>query len=138
MYAENRGAKIVLADSDRALLEMLQIRLDLAGYETHCARTGPIALEMIRVMRPTLVILELRLPELDGFEVLEEILMRREKLPFQAMAMARQLSNADIRRAGALGVRTCVAKPFSGADMLDRVGKCLGAASQVQKQVLWV
>ena len=138
MYAETRGTKIVIADSDRALLEMLQIRLDLAGYETHCARTGPIALDMIRVMRPQLVMLELRLPDLDGFQVLEEILMRRDKLPFHAMAMAKQLSSADIRRAGALGVRTCVAKPFSGADMLERISKCLRGPSAAQKQVVWV
>jgi two-component system KDP operon response regulator KdpE len=137
MGAVSQTARIVVADSDRALLEMLQIRLDLAGYEAFPARSGPAALDLIRGVRPALVLLDLRLPELDGFGVLEEVLIQNKRLTFQAMAMARQLASSDIRRAAALGVRTCVAKPFSGADMLERVAKVLRAPVK-PKDVVWI
>jgi DNA-binding response OmpR family regulator len=133
------GARVVVADSDRALLEMLQIRLDLAGCQTFPARTGPLALQLAEAVRPTLMILDLKLPELDGFGVVEELILRHGKLPFKVMFMARGLEHADLRRAAALGVRACVAKPFSGADMLDRVNRLLTGAPQAPtKEVVWV
>ncbi len=139
MTGQGRASRIVIADSDRALLEMLQIRLALAGYEPHPARTGVAALELMQTQRPALAIIDLQLPDLDGFGVLEEFHLREGQPPFKIMAMARQLGNADIRRAAVLGVRACVAKPFSGADMLDRVSKLLhGARTTSTKEVVWV
>jgi DNA-binding NarL/FixJ family response regulator len=81
----------------------------------------------------------LKLPELDGFGVLEELVLRHGRLPCKVIAMARQLGNAEIRRAAVLGVRACMAKPFGGADMLDRVGKVLhGASPAAAKETVWV
>jgi DNA-binding response OmpR family regulator len=65
---------------------------------------------------------------MNGFEVLEALNPRREKLPFPTLVMSRKLAAEDIQRAIRLGARDCLAKPFSGADALDRVTRLLRKA----------
>jgi len=120
-----RGLEVMVAENDRTVLEMLQIRLAVAGFHTSMARTGPLALETLRNARPAALVIDLNLPELDGFEVLEALNPRREKLPFPTLVMARRLATEDIQRAIRLGARDCMAKPFSGSDALDRVTRML-------------
>jgi DNA-binding response OmpR family regulator len=125
MNFNTRGLEVMVAENDRAVLEMLQIRLSVAGFHTSMARTGPLTLETLRNSRPAALVIDLNLPELNGFEVLEALNPRREKLPFPTLVMARKLATDDIQRAIRLGARDCIAKPFSGADALDRVTRML-------------
>ena len=67
---DHRGLKVVVGDSDRTVLELLQIRLDLAGFHTCVARSGPPVLDTLKVIRPAAMVLDLGLPEIDGYEVL--------------------------------------------------------------------
>jgi len=71
MNFDTRGQKVLIFENDRAVLEMLQIRFDVAGYHVMCARNGMAAIEMLGVMRPDVVIMEMALPEADGFRILE-------------------------------------------------------------------
>jgi len=125
MNFDTRGQKVLIFENDRAVLEMLQIRFDVAGYHVMCARNGMAAIEMLGVMRPDVVIMEMALPEADGFRILEVLRERYGKPPFPILIMGRALSVDDIRKAVALGARDCLAKPFSGADVLARVSRLL-------------
>lgn len=125
MIHDTRGLKVVVGDSDRTVLELLQIRLDLAGFHACVARNGPSVLEVLRNVRPAALVIDLGLPEIDGFGVLQAINPRREKLPFATLVIARKLSAEDIQRALRLGARDCMVKPFSGADVLERVARLL-------------
>lgn len=119
------GHEVMVAENDRAVLEMLQIRLMVAGYHTSMARTGAAALTSLRSIRPAALIIDLNLPEMSGFEVLEALGSRCGKLPFPTLVMARRPSADDIQRAIRLGARDILVKPFSGADVLDRVARLL-------------
>ena len=125
MNLDTRGQRVLIFENDRAVLEMLQIRFDVAGYHIMCARNGMAAIEMLGVMRPDVVIMEMALPEADGFRILEVLRQRYGKPPFPILIMGRALGVEDIRRAMALGARDCLAKPFSGADVLTRVSRLL-------------
>lgn len=123
MNPDLKDRRIVVCDSDRTVLELLQIRLDLAGCHTFVARTGAVALETIRAMRPHALLLELNLPEMDGFEVLRTLNPRGEGIAFPVLVMGKKLAPADIQRAVGLGARDVLIKPFSGADVLERVAR---------------
>ncbi|MCI3133157.1 response regulator transcription factor [Phenylobacterium aquaticum] len=125
MHFDTRGLKVMIAENDRAILELLQIRLNLVGFHTCIARSGPMALETLRTFRPAALVLDLNLPELDGFGLLQAINPRGERLPFPTLVMARKLAVEDIQRAVRLGARDCMAKPFSGADILERIQRLL-------------
>ena len=123
MNLESQGRRILICDVDRTVLELLQIRFDLAGCHTFVARTGASALETVKTARPAAMILELNLPEMDGFDVLRALNPRGEGIHFPVLVMGKKLSAEDIQRAVALGARDCLAKPFSGADVLERVAR---------------
>ena len=125
MNYDTRGLTIMLAENDRAVLEMLQIRLEVAGYSACTARTAPMALETLRTFRPAALVLNLNLPEMDGFAMLEALNPRHEKLPFPTLVMARKLGAEDIQRAIQLGARDCMTMPFGGAEFLERVARLL-------------
>lgn len=125
MNFDTRDLKIMVVENDRAVLEMLQIRLSVAGYDTCMARTGTMALETLRSFRPAALVMNLNLPEVDGFGVLEALNPRCERLAFPVLVMARKLDADQIQRAVRLGARDCMTMPFSGADMLDRVTRLL-------------
>jgi DNA-binding response OmpR family regulator len=112
-----RGQKVMVADNDRAVLEMLQIRLDVAGYHTLAARTGQAAIDMM--------VLDLGLPDIDAFEILAAIGGDGRRPQFPVLVVGKTLSADTIRRAIQLGARDCMAKPFSGADLLERVERLL-------------
>ena len=129
MNFDTRGLGVLIAENDRTVLELFQIRLDVAGYHTSMARTGQTALEALRNSPPAALVINLNLPGMSGFDVLEALNPRHEKLPFPTLVMARNLSADNIRRAISLGARDCMAMPFSGADALERVARMLRPAA---------
>ena len=66
-------AKILVIDDDRSICESLDLYLSEEGYEVHTALTGTDGLNKFVQVQPDLVILDIRLPDIDGFTVLEEI-----------------------------------------------------------------
>jgi len=129
MNLVNPGTRILVADSDRAVLEMLQIRLDLAGYHALAARSGPAALEMAHNMRPALMVLDLAITEMTAFEVMAALQRDVSRPCGQILLVGKRLGVEEVKRGAALGVRACMLKPFSGADLVERVGKMLKPAS---------
>jgi DNA-binding response OmpR family regulator len=123
-----RTSKVLVVDPDRAVLEMLQIRLDVAGFHPLAARTGTGALEILRNMRPAALVLDAAVAEMPAFDVLTLIQRDRAHLACPILLTGRKLSVEDVKSAATLGVQTCMAKPYSGADLLDRVAKLLKVA----------
>ena len=66
------------------------------------------------------MVLELSLPDLDGFEILRALNPRGDGVSFPILVMGRKLSAEDIKLAVSLGARDVMLKPFSGADVLER------------------
>lgn len=123
MTLKIQGRKIVICDADRTVLELLQIRLELLGGQTFVARTGPAALETIETVGPDALLLDLNLPEMDGFEVLRALDPRGEGIAFPVLVMGNRPGAAEIERALSLGACDALIKPFSGAEMLERVAR---------------
>jgi DNA-binding response OmpR family regulator len=121
MIIETTRRRIVVADHDRTILELLQIRLSIAGFDVFVERTGPAALETVRRVKPAALLLELNLPEMDGLNVMQCLGSRGDGIAFPILVMGRKLGPDDIQRAVRLGARDCLIKPFSGADVVERV-----------------
>lgn len=68
-----RTSKVLIVDARRAVLEMLQIRLDVAGYHPLAAQTGTSGLEILRNMKPAALVLDSAVVEMGAFEVLSHI-----------------------------------------------------------------
>jgi DNA-binding response OmpR family regulator len=125
---EGRGQRVIVVDSDRTVLELLQIRLEVLGYHAYVARTAQKGLELLRSVRPAAMILDLRLPETDAFDLLTTIRTRHADQHFPILATGRNLTAEDVQRALEHGAQNCLLKPFGGADVLERVGRLIQAA----------
>jgi DNA-binding response OmpR family regulator len=64
---------VLLVEDDPAVLEMYRLRLELDGYEVHTARDGEEGLQKAGDLSPDIIFLDIRLPKLDGFQVLEKL-----------------------------------------------------------------
>src|SRR5215211_8627457 len=111
-------AKILLLDMDSALCATLRGQLERAGHHTLIAHDGMRGLELARMARPDLIILEAQLPQLDGFAVCR-ILRVESDVP---ILMLTAIQDAAERVRGLdLGADDYVIKPFLPDELLARV-----------------
>jgi DNA-binding response OmpR family regulator len=125
---DGRGQRIMVVDNDRTVLELLQIRLEVAGYRSFIVRQGRQALELIQQIRPAAMVIDAHLGEADGLEIVSAIRARHDDLHFPILVTGRHLTVDDVKRALNNGAQNCMAKPFSGADAVERIGRLLQAA----------
>jgi two-component system alkaline phosphatase synthesis response regulator PhoP len=109
---------ILVVDDAPNIVELLRLYLEGAGFTTLVANDGPTALELHRVHRPDLVILDLMLPGMDGFEVCRAI--RRESDTPVLMLTART-DDVDAIVGLELGADDYVTKPFNPRALVARV-----------------
>lgn len=64
---------VLLVEDDPAVLEMYRLRLELDGYQVHTARDGEEGLQKAGELSPDIIFLDIRLPKMDGFQVLEKL-----------------------------------------------------------------
>ena len=117
--------KILVVEDDTDLLEMLRLTFKGAGFSIATATNGIEALKKVRSLRPDLVVLDLVLPELDGFAVCETL--RKDcataSLP---IVMLTGLSSEFTRFAGLeSGATDYVTKPVTPAELVSKVNYCL-------------
>lgn len=110
--------KILIADDEPSIRRILETRLRLIGYEVTSAENGVKALELFRSFDPNLVILDVMMPELDGFAVIEQIRSTSD-LP---IIMLTALNDTADRITGLqLGADDYMVKPFSPKELEARI-----------------
>jgi DNA-binding response OmpR family regulator len=113
--------KILLVDDDPEIVELLRFNLVRAGYAVGTASNGIDALKKARSILPDLILLDLMLPELDGFAVCE-ILRRDPATRSVRIIMVTALATELGRLAGFdCGADDYISKPFSLTDLISRV-----------------
>jgi len=117
--------KILIVDDDADLVELLCFNLKKAGFSIGTASDGVEALKKARTIQPDLILLDLMLPELDGFAVCE--ILRRDSLTASIpIIMVTALSGELGRLAGLdCGANGYVRKPFSPKALVSKVESLL-------------
>ena len=117
--------KIFIAEDDDAILELLNIRLRDAGYETFHATDGLQAIAEIYKVAPDAVILDIGLPKQDGFGVLEQIRSTPRYWKTPVLMLTARHAAADVKRAIEAGAQDYLAKPFEVSELLVRLERLL-------------
>lgn len=115
------GNRVLVVEDDPAVRDLLHTRLSLAGYRSQHVGSGWAALQIMQDFRPDAVILDINMPGLDGFGVLETKRSRGSIRDIPVMVLTARHAADDIRRALALGAKDYLAKPFEDQQMLMRV-----------------
>ncbi|MBU4434767.1 MAG: response regulator [Alphaproteobacteria bacterium] len=122
---DRKPPRIFVADDDRAILDLITTRLDLAGYNTLQARDGWAALDGIYASRPAAVVLDIGMPRLDGLGVLRHLRKTPSFASLPVMIVTARNTPMEVRSAMELGARDFLAKPFEDAQLLSRVARML-------------
>lgn len=120
-------AKILVCDDTPDILEMVQLILEGEGFAVTTSRSGQGVLEAIARDRPDLVLLDLRMPGVDGFEVLRALRRTREPFP-PVVVLSAKGTEEDREAALAEGARSYLLKPFTVSELLKIVRWELSAA----------
>jgi two-component system KDP operon response regulator KdpE len=114
--------KILLIDDDATVLELFSGHLEAAGYQTLTANDGPQGLKIFAEVQPDLVVLDLMMPGMDGWQVCEKL---RATAAVPIILLSAKGDELDKLRGFRLGVDDYVTKPFSFAELTARVGAVL-------------
>ena len=118
-----QGRRVLVVEDDASIMLGLRINLEAEGYTVLAADDGEKALAMARADGPDLMILDVMLPKLNGFQVLQTL--RREGYVMPIIVLSARTGEMDKVTGLELGAEDYVAKPFSLAELLARVRAAL-------------
>ncbi|MEU6021713.1 response regulator transcription factor [Micromonospora sp. NPDC048871] len=127
MAATQTEARLLVVEDDPNILELLSASLRFAGFDVATATTGSAALNAAREHRPDLVVLDVMLPDLDGFEVIR--MMREGGTRTPVVFLTARDATDDKIRGLTLGGDDYVTKPFSLEELTARIRAVLRRTS---------
>lgn len=120
MTSNTKGI-VLVADDDLDICELLDMKLRQSNYQVHTALDGLQALEMIRSIRPHLVILDIMMPFMSGMDVLRQMRSEPEIADIPVILMTAKRQEKDVDSGFALGVIDYITKPFNLRDLIVHV-----------------
>ena len=114
---------VLIVEDEEGLLEGLAHNFRYEGYDVMTARTGPEGLKMALKQKPDLVVLDIMLPEKDGFTVLKELRQRHREMP--VLVITARNFEADVLKGFDMGADDYLTKPFGVKELLARAKRLI-------------
>jgi len=118
--------RILVVDDEERVREMLGFRLRLFGYEVLEATNGQEALEIAAREKPDLVLLDIMMPGMDGFQVCSRLKRNEETRGIPVVILTAKADAKDVTRAVNSGASDYVVKPYDPMVLQQKVAKNLG------------
>ena len=118
-------ARVLIVDDEPDILLMLRVSLEASGYETGLAADGDVALQRVREEPFDLILLDVMMPVLDGWGVLEALQRETDRPP--VIVLSAKSAARDIERAMELGATEYITKPFEIDALITRIRSVLSA-----------
>jgi CheY-like chemotaxis protein len=123
--ARNGGRSVVLADDDATTIVMISTILKHFHFECEIARDGEEALEIARRKRPDLVLLDVAMPHMNGFEALTALRGDVATRNTPIILVSAHRDEAEVIKAFSLGADDYVTKPFNSGELMARINRVL-------------
>jgi len=120
--------KILIADDEPNIVISLEFLLKREGYEVVVANDGVQALAQVRAERPDLAILDVMMPNRNGFEVCQDLRQDPEFKTLRIMMLTAKGRDTEVSKGLALGADVYMTKPFATRDLLAKVKALLERA----------
>lgn len=124
--------RVLIVDDEPDILLMLRVNLEAEGYQTALAADGETALRRISEERPDVVLLDVMMPVIDGWGVLETLGRqgRLDNAECRVIVVSAKSSERDLVRALELGALDYVQKPFDPDHLIATIGRVLASSPQ--------
>lgn len=130
---EKKQTKIIVAEDDQAMAQIVSHKLGINGFSVRHAENGVKAIEMFNQEPPDLMLLDLMMPEMDGFEVLEKIRGNPDKklADTPIIILSNLWSNQDILKTQGLKANGYMVKAyFTPDEIINKINEILGKSSK--------
>jgi DNA-binding response OmpR family regulator len=121
--------KVLIADDEPNIVVSLEFLMKREGYTVNIARDGTAALAAIREQRPDLVLLDVMMPGMDGFEVCAAVRADEQLAGVKILMLTAKGRDTDTAKGVALGADAYMTKPFATRELAAKVRELLGAAA---------
>lgn len=125
MDSDNRKNRILIVDDNQANCELLEAYLDGIACETAIAQDGQQALEMVPEFQPDLILLDVMMPKLSGFEVCQKLKSDPTTSRIMILMVTALNELGDIERAVDAGTNDFLSKPVNRVELIKRVENML-------------
>src|SRR5512133_3387065 len=117
--------KILIVEDEESLLKLESILLTSKGYEVRGVPNGMAALESLKEEQPDLILLDIMLPEIDGFEVCRRIKSEPTTKHIPIIMLTAKKSREDMARGEQVGADWYITKPFKSAMVIETIQRFL-------------
>jgi len=117
---------ILIIDDEIDFVEVLRTRLEDSNYEVIVAYDGAEGLEVAEKKRPDLVILDIMLPKIDGFDVCRKLKIDEHFKYIPIIMLSAKFQTSDIKFGMAMGADAYITKPFEPQALLEKIQELLG------------
>jgi DNA-binding response OmpR family regulator len=118
--------KVLVVDDDPYILMSLEFLMRKSGYAVLVARNGTEAIEIINAQFPDLVLLDIMMPDVDGYQICSYIRNSPQLEKTKVVFLSAKSSEADIKKGLELGAVRYITKPFSTRELVKEVKEMLG------------
>ena len=124
-------AKILIAEDERDIRDLIEFSLRNAGHEVITTIDGESALEKVYTERPELVLLDVRMPRLDGYQVCRRIKQDRSLREIPVAFLSAKGQDSEVDQGLQAGAEEYILKPFSLDELLSKVDQLLNSRSSI-------
>jgi diguanylate cyclase (GGDEF)-like protein len=128
------GERLLVVDDDPFIARLLEIELNAAGYAVRVANDGQQALEMVAQEIPDLVITDVMMPHVDGFELTRQLRQEPRTAAISIIILTARGLSADKLEGFAIGADDYIVKPFDTPELLARVRGVLRRSMEVKEE----
>ena len=118
--------KILVVDDEVYILHILEFSLGAEGFEVITANNGELAVEKAKQERPNLIILDIMMPVLDGYETCRRLKREVETKDIPVVLLTAKGRDVDKRLGFEVGAVDYVVKPFSPSRLIERIEEIIG------------
>lgn len=113
--------KILIVDDEPNILLSLEFLMKKSGFEVFIARDGKEALSIINENRPEVIILDIMMPEVDGYEVCQLVKSNPALHHIKVIFLSAKTKESDIQKGLEMGADLYLTKPFSTKELMEKV-----------------
>lgn len=117
--------KVLIVDDEVNIVISLEFLMEQAGYDIRVARNGQEAMEQVAVFRPDLILLDVMMPSINGFEVCRRIRQNPAWRNIKIIMLTAKGRQAEVTKGLSLGADSYITKPFSTKELMAQVRQAL-------------
>ena len=120
--------KVLIVDDEVNIVAALEFLLQKSGYEVMAAQNGDEALKRVESFAPDLVLLDVMMPRISGYEVCRRMRERADWKHIKIIMLSAKGREAEVSKGVSLGADLYVTKPFSNNELVGKIGELLAGA----------